>query len=708
MRACFLLLAASVPPAVFPQTSPSLPGCEPRAEVRKALEEKLGWKELQKLKFSEQMERRRAVLGELIAEHPREVEPHRRLLQWTRWWDPDRLPALQERYRKQAADNPGDPLALYLAGVALYRTDTPESSRLLETAKTKAPDFGWPALELAGIYFQGKFTDKKKASENVAAFFAACPGSTDRTAHWFLGKTADTELQTRVVAAVRERFEKATDPKRLKEYETLWGLEFRTRPPQQHDALRKQVLADLKRLESLNPQPDSEWAAFLITGYKQAGASRETLTAREDRLMRDFPKSEEAFRIVQDRWHKEHKEPEDHKDAAAWARHNQIYRDALKGWIRDFPDNRYLQGRARFYAIRDDDSVSEKDGIAEMECYLKASTVDEQPSPWNYTDAAGFLVKHKWQPQRALELLGNARELFEKESERQRQNDVVSAEELENIEKGEGFERQHVDGLTLKAARLAGGREAVRTLAASIEGPPPKDKKRESGYWLNRARLAALEARQADALAYYQWALHTRLESPQYRRGKLEDDLTEEARALWKQMGGSETAWNLWSKPPAPKVQELAEGRWEKPKKQLPAFELPDLTGQTWGLKNLEGKSVLINLWATWCGPCQAELPKLQKLYEKVKGRADTQILTFNIDEDLGLVAPHVKEKGFTFPVLPAYSFVISLLDSIGIPQNWVVDPRGTWRWTQLGYDSAEPNWVEAMIERLESVRGSD
>jgi thiol-disulfide isomerase/thioredoxin len=149
----------------------------------------------------------------------------------------------------------------------------------------------------------------------------------------------------------------------------------------------------------------------------------------------------------------------------------------------------------------------------------------------------------------------------------------------------------------------------------------------------------------------------------------------------------------------------LAEGRWEKPTKIMPAFELADLTGKTWRVKTLEGKSVLINVWATWCGPCQAELPHLEKLYEKVKDRTDIQIMTLNIDQDLGLVAPFVKDKGFTFPVLPAYSFVMSLLDSVGIPQNWILDPKGVWRLTQLGYDASDAQWADTMIGKLQSVR---
>jgi len=114
----------------------------------------------------------------------------------------------------------------------------------------------------------------------------------------------------------------------------------------------------------------------------------------------------------------------------------------------------------------------------------------------------------------------------------------------------------------------------------------------------------------------------------------------------------------------------LAEGRWEKPKKQIPSLELADLSGKTWKLKTLEGRTVLINLWATWCGPCNAELPLLEKLYETVKDRPDIQILSFNVDQDLGLVEPFMKEKGYKFPMLPAYSLTQDLLDTVGIPQN--------------------------------------
>jgi hypothetical protein len=152
------------------------------------------------------------------------------------------------------------------------------------------------------VYSPGtKRLDKNKAAEEIAAFFAACPSSTDAEAQRRLDRAGSSELQARVAAALRARLAVETDPTRLKDYATLWGLEFRTHPPQEHEALRRQVAADLQRLESLNPKPDAKWLVFLKIGYKQSGGSPETVAAMEDRVIQAFPHSDEAYRIVSDK-----------------------------------------------------------------------------------------------------------------------------------------------------------------------------------------------------------------------------------------------------------------------------------------------------------------------------------------------------------------------------------------------------------------------
>ena len=441
---------------------------------------------------------------------------------------------------------------------------------------------------------------------------------------------------------------------------------------------------------------------FLRRGYQQSGADQAITTALDDMILKEFPYSQYIPNILFERWEKAHKRPEDPLDAR-WPAYNQARKEAFRDWIRDFPDVVYLSRSTWFHIIQDDDQISEEEGTATAERYLSSELDYGTPDPSPYVDVAQFLVEHKWRAERALELLHKAQALLAKEREQEARHDNVSAEEKERTEEDAVYERQTFDGVLVRAALLANRPQEAALVRASIEGAPPSDKTRESAYWLNRARLALLENRKADGLTYYQLALQTRSSPPTPKNGRVRDDLNDEARALWKDIGGSEVAWNLWSKPLAAKHQVLVEGRWEKAKKQIPSFELAELSGKTWKLKTLAGKSLLINVWATWCPPCNAELPHLQKLYEATKDQADLQILTFNVDESPGLVEPFMKQKGYTFPVLPAYGLVENLLDGIAIPQNWVVDPQGTWRWTQVGFDGAA-DWVDQIIQRLQSV----
>jgi thiol-disulfide isomerase/thioredoxin len=679
----------------------ALPGCETNAEVRKVLDEKLASKLLYKMKFTERAALERRVLEDLIAKYPRELEPYRTLGNTIRSETPDEFPLFRDRLVKMSKDNPDDPLALMLAGWALRGKDTLEAIRLLEVSKAKAPNFPWAARELAAVYFSGKRVDQNKVKENIEIFFALCSASTDRGAQFVLDK--DPSLQPKVAVALRACLQTETDPKRLQDYETLWGLEFRTRRPQEHDALRAQVADDLKRLDKLNPEGSSEWQAFLITGYKQSGASKDTITAKEDRLIRGYPHSNEALEIVRQRWEETHQEPSDPADTVAWDKYQREHEQALKVWIRDYPDDAHLQQFDWFYAILNDYALSEADGIAALDTFLQNVRDFSPPGnrTWAYFNAGQFLNERGWQPGRALEFSQQARQSSVPDLARLMDDDNLSGDDAKDRKETKIFEQQYFDGLTLRAANLAGRPEEALKLKSSVEMPPPAEKKLRSGYWLNRARLEAIQNHTQDALAYYQLALQTRVIPPQARHGRLRDDLNDEAHALWKQQGGTDAAWVVWSKP-VEGAEQLAEGRWEKAMKPIPSFELSDLSGKTWRLKDLAGKKVFINVWATWCGPCQGELPHLQKFYEKVKDRSDIQVLTFNLDEDLGLVAPYMKEKGYTFPVLPAVSTVVTLLDGFAIPQNWLIDPEGVWRWKQIGYGGViDADFERDMLARL-------
>src|ERR1700722_20697973 len=221
----------------------SLPGCDAPPALSKAIKDQLESKEFTHLDFQTREEHEQRVLSELFAKYPREMTAYRRWISEAQMRsqygsDPEPLAAIQKQLRERVAAHPEDPLALDLYDSALRGTDTPESIRMLEQAQTLAPGFAWPSLDLAQIYSSGKFAVKSKFAEQLTKFWTACPTSQDANARWMLVKVP--ELQMQVAKAERAALDNATDTARLKDYDFLWGLEFRTSSPQKFPELRRQ------------------------------------------------------------------------------------------------------------------------------------------------------------------------------------------------------------------------------------------------------------------------------------------------------------------------------------------------------------------------------------------------------------------------------------------------------------------------------------
>ncbi len=89
---------------------------------------------------------------------------------------------------------------------------------------------------------------------------------------------------------------------------------------------------------------------------------------------------------------------------------------------------------------------------------------------------------------------------------------------------------------------------------------------------------------------------------------------------------------------------------------------------------------------------------------ETYKDRTDVQFITFNMDDNPGLVDPYMKEHQLSLIVVPAYTFVNDTLKVYGIPQNWIVDAQGVVRLKGIGYDATE-KWEIGVTEAIERVR---
>jgi thiol-disulfide isomerase/thioredoxin len=141
--------------------------------------------------------------------------------------------------------------------------------------------------------------------------------------------------------------------------------------------------------------------------------------------------------------------------------------------------------------------------------------------------------------------------------------------------------------------------------------------------------------------------------------------------------------------------------------KPAPNFELAWLDGSKLTSNDLSGKVVVLDFWATWCGPCQAEFPEFQKLYEKYKDNPGISFVAVNSSwrgDTPQKAQAFIQAKAYIFPV--AYDDggqVAQRFNVTGIPTTFILDKKEVVRSTQVGFDSSKDyvGQMSAIIDDL-------
>ncbi|MCH8840232.1 MAG: redoxin family protein [Planctomycetes bacterium] len=137
-----------------------------------------------------------------------------------------------------------------------------------------------------------------------------------------------------------------------------------------------------------------------------------------------------------------------------------------------------------------------------------------------------------------------------------------------------------------------------------------------------------------------------------------------------------------------------------------PSFDLTSMDGKSLKLGELKGKTILLDFWATWCGPCMAAMPQLQKVHESFEGKP-VVVIGVNQQEDRTDVEEVVAEKGFQFTqLLDADSTVGDAFLVSGIPQTVVIDTEGVVQAVHVGYSPGIKSLLSGQIDRL--LNGED
>lgn len=150
--------------------------------------------------------------------------------------------------------------------------------------------------------------------------------------------------------------------------------------------------------------------------------------------------------------------------------------------------------------------------------------------------------------------------------------------------------------------------------------------------------------------------------------------------AIYENQSKSETESHL-VKPPISAIAKDAEKKFGIQKgKMAPDFDLATINGEPTKLSDYRGKIIILNFWASWCPPCKAEMPNIEKFYKENKGQ-NVIVLAVNltsVERNKNDVQQFIKDNGLTFPVLlDEHGKVGNLYQTFTIPASYIINTKG-------------------------------
>jgi thiol-disulfide isomerase/thioredoxin len=231
---------------------------------------------------------------------------------------------------------------------------------------------------------------------------------------------------------------------------------------------------------------------------------------------------------------------------------------------------------------------------------------------------------------------------------------------------------------------------------------------RLAGAAITLAEIADRQNSPEDAIEYYIQAFVITLSTDEEIDLKpVRSKLTQ----LYTAKNGSEAglgdrmlkAYDAFIKDRAERLAKIERANPNEGLKDALLFKLTKVDGSTLEMNSLRGKVVVINFWATWCGPCLTELPLFEKTITKFKDDNDVVFLALTTDEDRDLVAPYLKQYKFNIPVSHA-DFLDEFFVITSIPTTIILDRKGQVTFRQAGYNP-QADFVALLTEKIEETK---
>jgi len=152
-------------------------------------------------------------------------------------------------------------------------------------------------------------------------------------------------------------------------------------------------------------------------------------------------------------------------------------------------------------------------------------------------------------------------------------------------------------------------------------------------------------------------------------------------------------------------LSRCSKGEKESFSALAPDFSLKSFDGQEITLSQLKGKVVLLDFWATWCGPCKESIPHLIQLYKNYR-ESGFEVVGMNIDKGDGeAVRRFVRSMDIPYPVVIAPEDVVRSYQVTGIPATFLIDKQGKIREKVVGFSSAIARQLDTKVGDLTSEK---
>ncbi|WP_312398641.1 TlpA disulfide reductase family protein [Chryseobacterium sp.] len=130
-------------------------------------------------------------------------------------------------------------------------------------------------------------------------------------------------------------------------------------------------------------------------------------------------------------------------------------------------------------------------------------------------------------------------------------------------------------------------------------------------------------------------------------------------------------------------------------------FNMKDIDGKSISTQDFRGKVVFINFWASWCPPCRAEFPSIQKMYEKYKDNQNVEFLTINLDDDVNAGKKFLEKNKYSIPFWVSNGNIPQEIYNGSLPTTVILDKNGKIRLKHTGMADYSKDSFYQQLEKL-------